>query len=333
MKLAFARRKVGIALALSMVLAAVLVPMAPAAADANDFWSLETDPINIRRDGETYQMWIGAYDEGNAFESMGVNFTQRRNPDGIAQATQLSQFSFILNAGENRFRHPENNLSRASLFTGNDLGVYGRIDLAFQATGDLISRCDGHNRTRRGAISGTVDFKSRTGLLQRVTVEPTRATLKLFDGECTQGGGGNPCPTEGREISGTRDNWTFYAFRTPDSVSVTATKFAPLDDSAGYLSSELNATLPESKMNLGDGLLHGSVSGMAGTYLSGRSEYTGSNFDNSAGWFNCGGDKERTVHYSEGRLDGNLTVNWFLHNDTVVGTGNANAARTIVRPR
>lgn len=105
-----------------------------------------------------------------------------------------------------------------------------------------------------------------------------------------------------------------------------------LDDAEGYLNSTLMATLPGSRMGLGDGVESGFLGGAAGTLMSGSSDYSGTLVDTSE-WANCGGDREWRRKTSEGSFTGDLTLDWFLHRNTEVDDVNGGADWTNVRMR
>lgn len=340
-----APRRLGGSLVLALVLAALVVPAAPAAADADDFWSLVSSPVTVRRDGVDYKMQIFATETADG-ESVDIMLSRRRNPDGVAEATQSHYFSFDVNRNNNRFTHPETNLSRAGLDTGNEFGDYGSLDLNFNQDGALKTSCDGDDRSRVGTLSGTVNFKTQSGTFNTITNRPPRATLYFDSGErdCGFGGGGggaNACPARTRSIFGSRYSSRPFSFSVSEtdgsnSASLFWSSGEALRDGEGFLSHSLFATLPASNFGVGDQLGSGTIRGAAGTWVSGTATYTrvGDTYTTPA--VNCGGDKEKVSKSSQGTLTGNLAVDYFLGPDRGVGQApmdSVNAFRWIVRMR
>lgn len=342
MKRSSATRRFALTVVLALVLAALVLPATPAAADANDYWSMTSSPVTVRRDGVDYKMSISV-SESSTFEIAQINLFKRSNPAGVASAQQNHGFFMDVKSGNNRFTHPEINLSRARFNAGNEFGQYGTMDLRFTADRTLKKTCNGHLRTRGGKLSGTVNFKTGTAKFGTITVRPTRALLFFDDGDCPGGGGtgGNACPSRSRSIYAGREakpmSITGYKIDGADTASVIVDWTQPLKNKEGSLSHQVLATLPASKFTVGNTATTGTIEGVRGTWLSGKATYTaseGSTFTSAPQ--NCGGDKEYVNKSSFGTLTGRLKADFFLGPDRAVNDARmeyAGAQRYIVRLR
>jgi hypothetical protein len=337
-----ARRAMLVAVAASMLLA--LLPAAPAAA-ATPSWSLNSTPVSVRgNDGNTYKMTIYASDGGESTgEYLSITLMRTRNPDGTGPlaATQTAGYSF--NITGNRFTHPEANLSRAGLDTATEMGVYGKLDLNFAADRALQRSCNDHVRTRAGVLRGTVSFKTGTPMFGTITARPGRATMYWDDGagDCGFQPPTNACPGSYRSMGASRYSekpLTVSATKRDgaSTANVSAYSFGDLLNNEGSLFRYVSATLPASKFALGNTLRSGSVSGAAGTYLSGTMTYTASQPTSTSPAVNCGTSKEYVGSSSAGNATGGFKVDFFVGPDRAVNEAPmdyANASRTVTRAR
>ena len=326
-----------------MLLAVFVTPAAPAAAGEEGYWRLVSQPVEVRRDGVSYQMWLWIEEYASFGEQVRIMVQKTRNPDGAAKATQENLHSFPMDEGANRFRHPEINLSTASLDTDAQMDQYGRIDITFDADRTLNKMCDGRYRTRGGTLDGAIAFNTGTDKFGTIRAVPTRATLTFSDGGCPDdgggGGGGTPCPTPGRNFGGTRffDAPMTMNASTNDGAE-TANIFWQVDRALGdegRVTRILRAIVHRSKFRLTNDLSSGSVQSMPGIWLTGQATYTGQPASNTEPT-PCGTGMERFSKSNAGMVTGNMAVDFFMGPDSSISqrpVDGASAFRYVVRPQ
>lgn len=346
MKQSVVARKFALGAVLAMLLGTLVVPAAPAAADpSDDYWSLSASPVAFKAGGQTYRMSMWASEYGVS-ENLSISISHTRDPKGVARSTQTVSWDFPLSYAKNRFKHTDAvKLTSASLDTGNDMGIYGRVQLKFAQDGKLRKRCDGHERSRAGTLSSTVTFKTQTGKLETVKAKPVRAVLNFSDGEgglsCWGGGGSNACPPVSRSLSAGRfsnKRWNFDAIKSADGkrVDLWATKDSEkLKNGEGDRYYSMSAVLPGKRMGVNDKVGAGFIKGVKGLPISGSASYTADSTD-SSDWRNCGGDKKTRSLSSQGQISGDFKVTWWLGGSPGMAKAPAEYAgawRTIVRLR
>jgi hypothetical protein len=90
-------------------------------------------------------------------------------------------------------------LSRAHVGLGGQLGAWGSVDVRFHGTDTVTTRCGGRSRTRSGRARGSVVFTPRHdngffGTIARARFDHAELSVSTCLHRGLGGGGGTPCP-------------------------------------------------------------------------------------------------------------------------------------------
>lgn len=314
------------------------------------YWSLHSKPVTFTRAGKAYNLKLNAYqtDYANGTTSgLSVYFDvfQVSDPAGPARATQHHQWSFYDPTGV--FTHSAT-LASGSLFSGNHLDPYGRVDLELDDLGALKERCGGDVRSRTVELSGISRLETGTPLLGDIKKVPLSGTLRAYDSNANcPGGGGTPnaCPAPYRAVYGSRggvDDMYLSAYRN-DGAS-TASVYTGHNDQLvmsdatvfGWVDHWVQARLPVDNVKIAANLGTAIVTGKKGTWLRGIASFAPQNALTEGTPQPCGaaGNKEYVFKNQDGKLTGTLRANFFVGPAKVVGgTGLQGAAyKLLVRP-
>jgi len=328
------RSVIGRALLVAAAVAAML-PATPAAAQVGtQSWQLESTSLTFRRGGEAYQLSLRAFEiEGN--EVVQVAISQTRDPAGVRHAHQEHSYTFTL---EDAFTHADN-LGSAKVVTGRKMGKYGRVSVTFSEDGPIDRSCNGHNRSRGGTLSGTMELNTGTDRFETVAGVPARATLTHIDGQCQADVLANPCPHEGLDVTGFSEDLTggfVFASKPDGEKKATIGMFWDEvlgDDSSQRLSHALLVDLPRRRVTIADNLGSATLRGAKGTWLSGASRFDATEPADRQEPNECGRGRESVYTTRRGTLNGTLKATSWLGSGMRADDMFASADKIVVRDR
>ncbi|MDP9405735.1 MAG: hypothetical protein M3O86_03915 [Actinomycetota bacterium] len=311
---------------------------APAAADPGGFVDLFSEDATIRRDGVDYQISLDAFQFADT-ESLSVTLSRTRNPDGVRFASQSHTWDFQLEGDRFNIR---DDLSRATIDTGRQLGRFGRIDVVFEKTGPIERSCDGLNREREGRLSGTFRFDTGTEKFGTITMLPRPARLFADEAVNCFDGGLPPtpsCPTPTRSVFGGRSrgpdmNLSAFEFDGSGSAFVDVSWFDSLGLAGGTLFHSISASVPSDRVSISDSLGSATIRGARGTFFSGTARFDATDPAlSNASPCGEGGNKEAVSRFRQGRITGDFRADSFIGADRKLSDGRlrATADRTFVR--
>jgi hypothetical protein len=310
----------------------LMLPVAPVVAqEVNDSWQLTSEPVPFRRGGDRYLLEVSAFDFGSG-QQVQVTISQRRDPKGPRRAEQRHSYTFAV---EDALTF-EDDLSSAKIDTGEQLGKYGRLDLAFSKDGPLDRSCGGDQRSRTGTLSGTLQLKTGTALFGVIDEVPGEAEVTHTAGLC--GFATDACPPEDTGITGFADGGAdgivFAQRNADDDVALIGMFWSErLSDPTKRLNHDLVAELPLRKVAISPDLGSATLRGAKGTWLSGTSTF-GSTGPTEAGEpSECGKDGEVVYRSRPGKLNGTLKANSWLGSALRANKMDAIASETVVRRR
>lgn len=308
-------------------LASVLLPVAPAAAAVGSY-TLSSSPVTINRDGRTYQLTITA-SQGEGGDSGTVSISKVSNPAGVAYARQDHQYSWTF-AG-NRFV-PTSNLASATLKTSGEMGSFGTLDLTFTQNGAVQNLCNTTVKKRPGTLAGSVTFNTGTPLFGTIRAVPSGATLIYNStGACTDSGHNyNACPPPGFDVSGYRfpSNGLFYVSASkansetgPGRISFMRSAAMPPEstNAPGSVYRMVTAEVPRSDVTIAANLSSATISGEAGTWISGSATFASNGPVGTAYEDPCAGGRKSVYTSRPGALSGSLNADVFVGPNLLVG--------------
>lgn len=308
------RITIGRFLLLALIISALAAPAAPAAADtppAGEFWHLTSHPVAVKRGGQTYQMTVSVHQYDDS-ESLSVTLSQKRDPKGVAVATQSHSYTFDMSG--NRFTQSAN-LSKAKVGSAKTMGSYGAVALEFAKNAATKSSCKGHVKSRSGKLKGSLTLKTGTKLFGTIKNVPSKGTLHFSDGKCGTESS-SLCPSSGLSVSAHNQDpsWTMVFSKTAGAK--TADMWVYKSEAAkiktAYIGNYISVQVPAKKVTIASDLSSAKVSAVKGTWLSGAGEFTGAGeaFDTPA--TACGRNKEYVTTLKSGEWQGNLSADFFL---------------------
>lgn len=276
-----------------------------ASKQAEGEWWLRTDPVVIRRDGVRYRMsiearesvWYEYDDELDEYrgpyrsEAVRVKLQAVDDPAGIAKTVETLSVAYGGLPQEDSFVYRPN-LASARLDTGKALGPDGAISLRFDATSPLQRDCATYGQRRTGTVSASLDYTPPDSSVGAITKAPTTATLVEQSQGCAPTESipcrGNHTRIElGREWVRTRRGWQWWHLDAVEndgantaSVKVTWNAyddtFGRHEDaaSARRTTREMRTTLPHARVTVSKDQSNATISGLAGTPLTGKGHGT-----------------------------------------------------------
>lgn len=315
----------------ALALAAMLLPVGPIAQAATFAETFTSTPFEIQRNGKTFKVQVTVLPIDDTASTLDITISEVKDPSGVARAR----------ASETWFRRitgfeADSRLSDGKLRPLNDqMQGFGKIEMDWSASEEMVLGCEGHTKTRKGRFAGTFKFQTGTDKFGTIQKSKLQGKLRSSDGECPVGGGSgsDDCPDESFSIAHTQEGGkaTFFVEEDEGSNKATfgASAFDELENS-WVLIHLLSGSLPSANADADESVTNGAVEGAAGTFTSGQSSYVATDEPYEELRGPCGGDREVVRRSTHGTWSGDFTLSFLLGSEVVV-TGEGSAARWVVR--
>jgi hypothetical protein len=300
---------------LTAVVAALLIPAAPAAANGHR-WVLTSDPVAFKRGGATYQLTVRAQESLGGSDHIAVIVSQIRDPRGPVKATQSIMWHWYLNG--DRFR-AANTLGSARINTATEFKGFGAVDLKYTATSRLTRLCSGNLKTRMGKLSGTVTLKTGTTRFGTIKVSPSRAELLNSNGKCDTDTrapyNAKACPTPVAGVNaflmGKKESWMLNASAPVRGPAVISIGSGGSLSKAGYFYNTIQVELPNENVKFTNPLKSGAIRSVRNVWLDGAAVFEAER-DPYSQSRECGSDRMRTDSQASGIIKGQLKTSFWM---------------------
>jgi hypothetical protein len=237
-------------------------------ADHESMKAFVSKPFEITRNGVTYDVQVYALRFGRRDQMLQISLTQSQERDGVLVAARGLGY-----AGPTRLVVDDRFASGGVKTTAAQLAGRGAIDLTWNATQPMRTRCDGQRKIRGGELTGTFVFDTQVPEIGRIRRSRLAGTMRNGEGPCDMRGDFSACPKDEISYVGGREDLMFGAFKRARQATVFAMN--------GYFSeadwSPLQfvwSDLPAANVKVDKKMQNGKIVSAPGTYLQGAATFS-----------------------------------------------------------